>query len=316
MRRFVTSLVVAVASFGVIGFAGPATAASSRHCTFPASIPLPNLPQQPGGWRPEGLTIGRGTSFYVGSLADGAVFRGDLCTGRGGVLVAGTPGTAKTGLKVDRWNRLWAAGAGGGDAWVYDAATGAPLAHFRFTDQTATFINDLVVTQRAVYFTDSQQPVLYMVPLGRHGALPDQTAVRALPLSGPAAEAGGFNNGIVATPHGELIVVQSRLGRLVSVDPDTGASAVVDLGGYSVLNGDGLVLRGHMLYVVRNRDNLVAVFRFGRSFDSATLVREITSPLFRVPSTADLFGPYLYAVNARFGTMPPPTDFDVVRVPA
>jgi len=77
-----------------------------------------------------------------------------------------------------------------------------------------------------------------------------------------------------------------------------------------------LVLRGHMLYVVRNRDNLVAVLRFGRSFDSATLVREITSPLFRVPSTADLFGPYLYAVNARFGTMPPPTDFDVVRVPA
>ncbi len=193
MRRFVTSLVVAVAALGVIGFAGPATAASSRHCTFPASIPLPNLPQQPGGWRPEGLTIGRGTSFYVGSLADGAVFRGDLCTGRGGVLVAGTPGTAKTGLKVDRWNRLWAAGAGGGDARVYDAATGASLAHFRFTDQTATFINDLVVTQRAVYFTDSQQPVLYVVPLGRHGALPGQAAVRALPLSGPAAEKPGID---------------------------------------------------------------------------------------------------------------------------
>ena len=106
-------------------------------------------------------------------------------------------------------------------------------------------------------------------------------------------------------------------GRLVSVDPATGASTVVDLHGYSVVNGDGLVLRGHLLYVVRNVDNKVAVLRLDRRFASGVPVRELTSPLLRVPSTADLFGPWLYLVNARFDVTPTPTtDYNVVRIRA
>ncbi|HKT04832.1 MAG TPA: superoxide dismutase [Rugosimonospora sp.] len=307
MRRIVTVAVVALLALGtgVLGAGAPASA-SGR---FPADIPLPN------GWQPEGLTVGRGTSFYVGSRATGAVFRGDLATGRGQVLVPGTPGSAKTGLKVDRRNRLWTAGAGGGDATVYDAASGATLAHYTLTTATPTFVNDLVVTEHAVYFTDSQQPFLYVVPVGPGGR--PGTASRALALSGPAADAGAFNNGIVATPTGRLIVVQSRLGRLVSVDPRTGASELVDLGGYSVLNGDGLVLCGHTLYTIRNQNNLVAVLRMERSFTAGTLLREVTSPLLRVPSTGDLFGPFLYVVNARFDVTPTPdTPYDVVQLPA
>jgi hypothetical protein len=306
MRRLLTTVALALftISAGVVGIGSPVAATGGR---FPADIPLPN------GWRPEGLTIGRGTSFYVGSLVDGAVFRGDLATGRGGVFIPGTPGTAKTGLQVDRHNRLWAAGAGGGDATVYDAASGALLAHYTLTGATPTFVNDLAITPRAGYLTDSQQPFLYVVPLARGGGLP--AAARSLALSGPAAEPGGFNNGIVATSTGQLVIVQSRLGRLVLVDPRTGASQLVDLGGYSVLNGDGLALRGQTLYVIRNRDNLVAVLHLNRSFTAGTLVRELTSPLLRVPTTGDLFGPFLYVVNARFDVTPTPdTDYDVVRL--
>ena len=99
------------------------------------------------------------------------------------------------------------------------------------------------------------------------------------------------------------------------MDPRTGASEVVDVGGYSLLNGDGLVLRGHLLYAIRNADNLVAVLRLDRSFGTGTLLRELTSPLLRVPSTGDLLGPWLYVVNARFDTTPTPdTDYDVVRL--
>ena len=289
MRRLVT--VIAVGILGAAALSVTAQSAASagtggRH-RFPDSIALP------AGWQPEGFTIGRGTSFYVGSLANGAVFRGDLATGTGRVLVPGTAGTAKTGLKVDRHNRLWAAGAGGGDATVYDAATGATLAHY------------------------SARPFLYVVPLAPGGRLPGQSAVRSLALTGPAAADGAFNNGIVATPDGRLIVVQMVAGRLVSVDPATGASTVVDLHGYSVVNGDGLVLRGHLLYVVRNVDNKVAVLRLDRRFASGVPVRELTSPLLRVPSTADLFGPWLYLVNARFDVTPTPTtDYNVVRVRA
>ena len=317
MRKLLARVLVLVLvlATGVVSVAGAAPAgaapAGDDGARLPVSIPLPN------GWQPEGFTIGRGTSFYVGSLADGAVFTGDLGTGRGRVLVPGTAGTMKTGLKVDRFNRLWAAGASGGDASVYDARTGALLAHYAFTSDPNTFVNDLVVTPRAVYFTDSGRPFLYVVPLGRGGRLPAQSAVRSLTLSGPAADADAFNNGIVVTPRGRLLVVQMVAGRLVSVDPATGASTVVDLGGYSVLDGDGLVLRGRTLYVIRNVDNIVAVLRLGRGFGDGRLLREITSPLLRVPSTGDLFGPFLYVVNARFDVTPTPdTDYNVVRLHA
>src|SRR3989440_10265343 len=200
LRRITTLAVLTLLTAGTAAVAAAAPAEAGA--AFPTSIALPN------GFQPEGLTIGRGTRFYVGSLADGAVFRGDLVTGRGRILVPGTAGTMKTGLKVDGRNRLWAAGASGGDADVYDAASGRHLAHYAFTDDPNTFVNDLVVTPSAVYFTDSVRAFLYVVPLGRDGRLPGQAAVRSLALRGPAADDGAFNNGIVATPTGRLIVVQ------------------------------------------------------------------------------------------------------------
>jgi len=45
---------------------------------FPEIIPLPN------GFAPEGIATGTGTTFYVGSLATGQIYRGDLRTGDGG----------------------------------------------------------------------------------------------------------------------------------------------------------------------------------------------------------------------------------------
>ncbi|MEH0934287.1 SMP-30/gluconolactonase/LRE family protein [Micromonospora psammae] len=288
---------------------GSATAAPAA--PFPTRIPLPD------GFAPEGLTIGRGGTVYVSSILDGAVWRGDLRTGRGSVLIPGTPGTDRAGLKVDARNRLWTADFSGGGASVHDARTGARLAHYQFTDEPGSLVNDLVITPRAVWFTDSTRPVLYVVPLGPGGRLPAATDFRVLPLSGPAADPGAFSNGIVALPDGDLLVAQMLAGRLVRVDPDTGASQVVDLGGYSVRRADGLVLRGRTLYVIRNLTNLVAVVRLDPSFTSGVVQRESTDPRLRVPATGDLFGSGLYVVNARFDTEPTPdTDYDIVRLPA
>jgi len=309
LRRIATLAALTLLTAGTAAVAGSVPASAGSR--FPASISIPN------GFQPEGFTIGRGTSFYVGSLAGGAVFRGDLATGRGAILVPPTVGAAKTGLKVDRHNRLWACTADGGGAAVYDARTGALLASYRFTTDPNTFVNDEIITPDAVYFTDSARAFLYVVPLGHDGRLPGQSAVRSLALSGPAADLTAFNNGIVATPDGRLIVVQMIAGRLVSIDPRTGSSRLVDLHGYSVVNGDGLVLRGRTLWVIRNMDSLVAVLHMDDGFRSGHLVREITSPLLRVPSTGDLFGRWLYVVNARFDVTPTPdTDYNVVRVPA
>src|SRR5512134_1252805 len=67
-------------------------ASAALAASFPATIPLPN------GWQPEGITVGDGTTFYVGSIPTGAVYRGDLRTGKGATLVAGAPGRAAIGV--------------------------------------------------------------------------------------------------------------------------------------------------------------------------------------------------------------------------
>ncbi|MCG5472171.1 superoxide dismutase [Micromonospora sp. LAH09] len=278
---------------------------------FPARIALPN------GFTPEGLTIGHGTTVFVGSILDGAVWRGDLRTGRGSVLIPGIPGTDKAGLKLDPQGRLWTADFSGGGASVYDAGTGAKLAHYQFTDEPGSYVNDLVITNRAVYFTDSVRQVLYVVPLGPGGRLPAPTAFRVLQLTGPAATPDVYHNGIVALPDGDLLVAQMLSGQLVRVDPRTGGSRLVDLGGYSVERADGLVLRGRTLYVIRNLTNVIAVVRMNAGYTGGVVQREITGPQLRSPATGDLLGSALYVVNGRFDVeSTPSTDYDIVRVPA
>ncbi|HEX8628729.1 MAG TPA: superoxide dismutase, partial [Catenuloplanes sp.] len=196
---------------------------------------------------------------------------------------------------------------------VYDGATGAQLAQYAFG---GTFVNDAVVTSSAAYFTDSYRPVLHSVPLGAAGRLPGQSAVRTIELTGDLAEQGAFNNGIEATPDGRLLVVQMIAGRLIAYDPRTGVGTRVDLRGASVLQGDGLLRRGRILYVVRNFANVIAKFRLNDQLTTATLLQEITSPAFDIPATVTALGPWLYAVNARFNVEQPTpqTTYNVIRV--
>jgi sugar lactone lactonase YvrE len=284
---------------------------------------FPNLIDLPNGWRPEGIANGRGTSFYVGSLANGAIYRGDLRTGEGSVLFPGAPGRAVTGLYVDqRSNYLFASGAGTGMAFVFDAETGAELASYQLATGSPTFVNDVVVTRDAAYFTDSQQPVLYRLPLGPGGALPDPAEIERIPLGGDFIFVpGAFNaNGIEATPDGmSVLIVHSSRGELYLVDKETGEATLVNLGGSSLTNGDGLRFAGDLLYVVRNRLNLVEEVRLAADLTQGKVVRSITNPDFDVPTTLAAFGSTLYAVNARFTTPPTPaTTYTAVgfqRVP-
>ena len=281
--------------------------AAARADLFPEVIPLPN------GFQPEGIATGRAGSFYVGSLANGAIYRGDVVTGRGSILVPGTEGGALNGLEVSG-SRLFAAGGRTGTAKVYDAGSGELLASYQVGAPGTSFVNDVVVTRDAAYFTDSRRPFLYVLPFGPAGRL---GGIRALPLTGDIAYAAGFNaNGIEASPDGRtLLVVQSNKGLLFAVSAQTGVATQVDLGGASLTNGDGLLRRGNTLYVVRNQLNQIAVVRLGRAYLSGTVTGTITDPDFRVPTTVDAFGPFLYAVNARFGTpATPDTTYTVVRV--
>jgi sugar lactone lactonase YvrE len=289
----------------------PATAGAA---TFPDTIRLPD------GWQPEGIAAGRGTSLYVGSIPTGAVWKGDARTGRGDVLVPPRPGERSAiGIKVDRRNRLFVAGGATGKAFVYDARTGADLASYQLaTPGAATFVNDVVVTDTAAWFTDSSAAQLYALPLGRHGRLPGQDKVRTLPLTGDfqLGTTGPNLNGIVAARGGRtLLSVQTSTGKLFRINPRTGVAREVDLGGATLENGDGMLLAGRVLFVVQNRSNQIAVVVLSRSLDRGRVAATITDDDFDVPTTIAFQAGHLYAVNARFGTTDPqPARYDVVRV--
>ncbi|MDQ0748304.1 sugar lactone lactonase YvrE [Streptomyces africanus] len=272
----------------------------------PTEFPLPD------GWLPEGITIGSRPYAYMGSRADGAIYRTDLRTGEGGVLHEGTAGLASIGLKLDRDGLLYVAGGASGTARIVDARTGELLTTYQLTRDAAPFINDVVLHEDRAWFTDSRAAVLHGVPRGRRGE------VRALPLTGEwVQEPAGTNsaNGLVATPDGRGLIVVNA-GQLYRVDLRTGHAVKIALeGAPDVAGGDGLVRLGRTLYVVQNRLNKVTVWYLDRKAITATLTRTITDPRFDVPTTAARYGDRLYLVNARF-TSPqtPETTFNAVAV--
>jgi sugar lactone lactonase YvrE len=293
--------------------------------SFPEIIPMPD------GFQPEGITLGIGHTAYVGSLAGGAIYTVDLRTGETSTLVP--PGVTDSPLAVGldfdaRSGYLFVAGGLTDDGRVYNSDTGQRIHRFYFGTPGASWINDVLVTRNAAYFTNSFAPLIYKVPLDSNGK--PSGAVETLMLGGdwqnftnpaPAGLADMWinANGIVGTPDNRmLIVVNYYSGRLYTVDPDTGYATEIDLGGHNVQTGDGLVLSGKTLYVVQNSPSRIAAFTMNPTYSAATLIEHLVDSDLDSPSTADSFGPWLYAVNAKFfDCFPgpcPTTEYEIVRV--
>jgi hypothetical protein len=135
-------------------------------------------------------------------------------------------------------------------------------------------------------------------------------------VTGLPASPGLALNGIESTGK-RLIAVHSSLGKLFAIDPRNveAEEIVLEGGDGNVVNGDGLLLHGHTLYVVQNRLNKIAVIKLDRGLDEGEITRYITDPRFDVPTTIAEKGNSLWAVNARFTTPPTPeTTYNVVRV--
>ncbi|MFC5748766.1 superoxide dismutase [Actinomadura rugatobispora] len=297
MRR--SRLLPAVVALGLLV---PAGAAQAGTHPFPDRIALP------AGFQPEGIAIGPGPVAYLGSRVDGRIYRADLRTGRGGVFSAG-PGTPSLGLKTGD-GLLYVAGGSGGDARVIDQRSGKVLKRYVLSTAPA-FVNDVVLTRDAAWVTDSTNKVLYRLPRGVHGK------ARTLPLTGEIAYQTGVNaNGIAQTPdRRSLLIVQSNTGTLFKVDPKSGHTTTVDLGGESLPNGDGMLLNGDTLFVVQNRLNVVAVLKVARDGSKARVVERVGDAKFDVPATVARYKDRLYLPNARFTTTPTPdTPYDAVSI--
>jgi hypothetical protein len=154
---------------------------------------------------------------------------------------------------------------------------------------------------------------LTSIALGRRGA-PIDAAPEFLTLGGdwPAGDGIGVNaNGIRELPDGTLVLNNSSVGGLWRVRPGSGTVREIPVrGGPGIIAGDGLELDGRTLYNVRGSGpDQVAVVRLSRDNNRwvAHWVGRRTAESLDVPSTATLAGGWLWAVNARFGVMPPET---------
>ncbi|MEV6306784.1 superoxide dismutase [Actinoplanes sp. NPDC051861] len=277
---------------------------------------LPDTITLPSGFQPEGVAIGEKPYAYFGSRVDGDIYRVDLRTGKGATFSEGPgAGNPSLGLKV-AGGKLFVSGGTAGTARVLDLRTGAVLKSYQLQPVgTTAFINDVIVTDEAAWFTDSRNAVLFKLPFGRHGKLP--ASALAVPLTGDFVLGEGNNaNGISATPDGRaLIIVQSNTGKLFRVSR-TGVTSEIDLAGELVNFGDGLWLRGRTLYVVENRNNVITKIKLDRSATEGDVLSRTGDPRFDIPTTIAEYGKRFYLPNARFTTPPTPeTTYNAVAVP-
>ena len=317
MTRVITTLAALALLAGLAVAPAPASAAPGSQA-FPETIDLPD------GFFPEGIAID-GSHAYVGSLNDGAIQQLDLRTGAS-VELAGSPGPNKisVGMDVDRWDRLWVAGGGGGffpgveaGFRVYDTRTGALIADVALPG--TGFINDVIVTREAAWFTDSFVSALIRVPIGRGGAIgsPESVALGGDWAPGPSINA----NGIVATPNGKQLIVAQVVAPeggtaayyRVPADLEAGTveAARIGLDG-AVAGADGLVLVGHTLYSVSGG---VTEIHLSPDLGQGRVLGTIAVPGAETPTTADVFGRRLYVVDARFSTFgDPSTTYQVTAI--
>lgn len=297
----------------------PSVSASER----PRIIPLPN------GFAPEDITAGPGHTFYVGSLANGAIYRGSFTTGRGRLLVRSSTGPT-TGLFLERregHDRLWAAGGPSGQARVYDASSGKLLRTYQLVaPNSGAFVSDVIVTRHAAYYTDAFVQQLYVIPLRGHAGR-DLPGRHALPgpkkLTGDVHYQPGdnvFNLNGLAAEHGSLVSGQTVTGKFFRINPRSGVTReipVTDRHGARVTvdGADGIAQRGHTLYVAQNFPQKLATVKLAGNLRSARLVATATDPALDIPSSVERDRGDLFGLNARFTTPPTPsTTYSIVRV--
>ena len=273
------------------------------------------------GSPPEGFAIGRSHTAYNGSI-DGSIYKMNLRTGEGEVLVPPEPGfdlftqCFKLGMRVDpRSNHLFVAGCQEGNVYVFDADNGAEIMQYQVVPPLSTVINDLAIARDAVYFTDSFQPFLYRLPLSRAGHIPmDAGAATAIPLTGDFVnQPDPFccqSNGIVATPNGKsLIIGHSNRAELYHVDPATGHTQRIDVN--PPLEGflDGIVMHEGLLYIMTPSfgpptPEKVQVVALSDDLLSGELLGFITNPYMDGVASGAMFGDRLYINNARYFDFP------------
>ena len=305
----------------------------------------------PAGFEAEGIERGKGPEFFLGgfsfssvfgpaffgvphelSESAGAIYKGNLRTGKGAILAPPT-GKPVGGLSYDpRTDYLYAA-TGFVDlvtgsftdqgVIVYDASSGDIVTEIGFGD--GIVLNDVLVTRKAVYVTDSVNSDLYKLVLEKGGRLPSTPVVEVIPMSGFEMQPGFNANGLVGKFNGkQLVIVNITTGVLYRVDTASGEASPLKIEGAEQLfaDGDGLYLHGRTLYIMQNFSDKIAVVKLSGNFSRGKFIKNIPgegeiNPL-NIATSIIGFRNGIYAINTNFFDLifgnPALVEAEVVRL--
>jgi superoxide dismutase, Cu-Zn family len=265
---------------------------------------------------PESIGLDAATGDgYVGSLADGALYR--LRASDGGVELwsgAGADGRASVaGVKVDRAGRLWAAGGYDGKLWVYDLARRTLTASFDVGARPSC-VNDIAFgPDGEAYVTDSFVPTLFRAS-GPPLTFEEWIDLREQGVPWPE----GLNlNGIgLTSDERHLVTCQTNTGRFWRVELRTGRVSEVALDGGPLEHSDGLACDGSTLYAAINALNRIAVIELTADGASGTVRGLIRSDVFAFPTAIAVRDRQLLIVNAQLDKFGSPAElpFTVVVI--
>ncbi|MFG3343489.1 hypothetical protein ACGF1Z_00305 [Streptomyces sp. NPDC048018] len=272
------------------------------------------------GVLPEGIAIARDGTMYVSSDGTGALYRGRI----GDPTLRPFPARgledrpSSLGVHTDRRGRVLS--VGGATLTVHDRH-GRLLATRTAADGPlgAPDLNDLVVTEDAVYVTDWANPVIHRARIrnGTLGPLEPWLDIRGAFPQFPAQY--WLLNGIVANEDGSALLVASNgteaVWRIGTADREVEQLRL----GETSFGPDGMVLHGRTLYAVLNygAPHGVYIAELDGDLRTGTVTHRITGEPFDLPTTLARHGCRLYVVNSQLDQPPgrPPYTVSAIDDP-
>jgi sugar lactone lactonase YvrE len=246
---------------------------------------------------PEGVSLRPGTDqFFVSSTSNGTIYRGTLGKSRlKAFLPPGDDGRAvANGVRAGE-DHLVVAGSTTGYIFVYDYR--GRLVH-RFATGSGGLINDVTIAPNGdVYATDSLRGVLFRISAKAASKRTSATTQLKPFIDVKETPIGQYCNGIVPAGDRYLLVVGLTTGVLGRIDLKTKQVRKVE--GVLLPAGDGLARTGRTLYGV-NSGKRVTQVKLSRDWLHGSVVRQITSPSFHLPTTVQIVGKRLMVVNSQF----------------
>lgn len=270
----------------------------------------------PNGFSPDGISIAKDGTIYVASIISGKIVKGTTDDSQiSDYLVDSERKGGSWGMDLTENDKyLWVAGGLAGTARSYDAQTGELVANVTLTNFGV--VNDLIVTEKAVYLTNSSFPILYKIPLNAEGKQSGEASV--IKLSGEFdyspkyfANANGID---YDRDTNRLIVNHSQLGKYYSINPETGEAKEIDLQGETSSN-DGIAIDGSVLVGVEPPKNQVDIFQLSNDHKQATLSQRLTADVLDFPTLVAYDDNYWYIVNGKLSTKATPDmAYEIVKI--